>query len=276
MSVTVGEIRREWRTRAANYSIDMREVDLLIATALGRSTTWVFAHDDHQVSDALRSQIDAMLVRRFEGEPTQYVRGFTEFYGRRFIADDRALIPRPETEMVVENTLRRVSGASRVLDIGTGTGCIAITIALELPEADVTAIDISVDALALARRNARELGGRVRFIASDVFDALDGSWDAVVGNPPYIPGHEMDGLQKEIFNFEPHLALTPGTAGTEIILRMLRDGHRIVRPGGLMVFEIGWKQGETVGSLATAEGWLLETIEDDLGGIPRCVILRKP
>lgn len=257
-------------------SVDPREIDLLIATALDRSTAWVFGHDDHPLSSEEGERIQKMLHRRLSGEPSQYVRGVTEFYGRTFRVDDRALIPRPETETIVEQILRRASDAERILDLCTGTGCIASTLALELPQAKVHASDISVEALALARWNAAALGARVNFIASDLLDGLAGTWDAITANPPYIPGHEMTGLQREIREFEPHLALTPGEMGTEITLRMLRDGHRAVRPGGLVVSEMGWNQSERIREMAVDNGWEVESIEQDLSGTLRCAVLRRP
>ena len=276
MSVLLGALRAEWRERARSMSVDPREIDLLLATSLGRSTAWVFAHDDHEVTDDDATPIVELLMRRLSGEPTQYVRGTTEFYGRTFRVDDRALIPRPETEIIVEQILKRTSGPIRALDLCTGSGCIGITIALERPEARVHATDISIEALALARWNARMLEADVDFVASDLLDALEGPWDAIASNPPYIPGYEMSGLQREIRDFEPHLALTPGHEGTEMIARMLRDGVRVLAPGGLMAFEMGWNQSGRVTAMAEAVGWRVESIEPDLSGTLRCAVLRRP
>lgn len=272
----LGTLRSEWRERARNMSIDGREIDLLLSIALGRSTAWVFAHDDHELSDEKVEEIEQLLVRRLGGEPTQYVRGTTEFYGRTFRVDDRALIPRPETEIIVEQILKRTTGAIRALDLCCGSGCIGVTIALERPEASVAASDISIEALALAHWNASNLGADVDFVASDVLEGLNGTWDAIAANPPYIPGYEMSGLQREVRDYEPHVALTPGNEGTEIIARMLHDAHRVLVPGGIMVSEMGWNQSGRVTDMAEAAGWVVESIEPDLSGTLRCAVLRRP
>lgn len=272
----LGSLRSEWRARARNISVDPREIDLLLANALGKSTAWVFAHEDFPIPPDQLDGIRQLLVRRLEGEPTQYLRGTTEFYGRTFRVDDRALIPRPETEIIVEQILKRMPRTFRALDLCTGAGPIGVTLALERPEASVTAADISVEALALASWNARSLGARVDFVTSDVLDALEGTWDAIAANPPYIPGYEMSGLQREVRDYEPHLALTPGDTGTEVIARMLRDGHRVLVPGGIMVSEMGWNQSGRVSEMAEAAGWIVDDIVPDLSGTLRCAVLRRP
>src|SRR5947199_4457602 len=146
----IGPLRSRWREEAFRCGINPRDVDLLLADAAGKPVTWVIAHGDESVDGA---PFEAQLERRFAGEPLQYIRGRTEFYGREFVVDDRVLIPRPETELLVEATLDRAPHGARVVDVGTGSGCIALTLALERPDLRVLGVDKSIGALAVARRN---------------------------------------------------------------------------------------------------------------------------
>jgi release factor glutamine methyltransferase len=195
--------------------------------------------------------------RRAAGEPLQYIRGRCDFYGREFLVDDRVLIPRPETELLVEQAVARAPRGARVVDIGTGSGCIAVTLALERPDLRVLAVDISVAALAVARRNRDRLGARVAFAASDLLDALR-DIDLIVSNPPYIPAADIAMLQTEVKDHEPRAALTPGPRGTEVIDCLLS----INIPA---IIEIGYGQYDAL------RGRVDDAI-DDLAGIPRVVI----
>lgn len=197
------------------------------------------------------------MRRRAAGEPLQYIRGRCDFYGREFLVDDRVLIPRPETELLVEQAVARAPRGARVVDIGTGSGCIAVTLALERPDLRVLAVDISVAALAVARRNRDRLGARVAFAASDLLDALR-DIDLIVSNPPYIPAADIAMLQTEVKDHEPRAALTPGPRGTEVIDCLLS----INIPA---IIEIGYGQYDAL------RGRVDDAI-DDLAGIPRVVI----
>lgn len=262
------------RRIAAEQRLNIRDVDLLLAHVLGRSTTWLIAHDDEHVTAEELQRFTELLERRLDGEPLQYLRGFTEFYGRDFVVDDRVLIPRPETELLVEHVLARAPAAARILDIGTGSGCIATTLKLERREAHVSAVDISVEALALATRNARDLGAEVRFAASNVADAVSGTFDVIASNPPYIPSSHVEALQREVRDHEPYCALTSGEAGTEIIERIFVAMPRLLAPGGFLAMEIGYSQGEQVQALAKRHRVVVDQIAEDLAGIPRVVIAR--
>src|SRR5258706_3423681 len=169
-------------TLRLRYGSDYRrDADVLLADLLGRSVAYVHAHGELEVDDA---PLDALMRRRVAGEPLQYIRGRAEFYGREFFVDDRVLIPRPETEILVEEALRRLPREARVLDVGAGSGCIAVTLKLERPDLRVFAVDVSPAALAVARRNRRD--AHVSLAASDVLDSIRGTFDAIVSNPPYI------------------------------------------------------------------------------------------
>jgi release factor glutamine methyltransferase len=219
----------------------------------------VIAHGDEEVDDA---QITSWMQRRLAGEPLQYIRGRTEFYGREYYVDDRVLIPRPETELLAEAAIQLLPARARVVDVGTGSGCIAMTLQDERPDLDVFAVDLSVAALAVARRN-----GVTRLVASDILTSFRGTFDAIVSNPPYIPAREIDGLMTEVRDHEPRLALTPGPRGTEVIERLL------VAP--LVILEIGFGQEQAIREIADARGYAVREIRNDLAGIPRVVVLSK-
>jgi len=238
--------------RARHHGVDPRDVDLLLADALGRSVAWLFAHGDAEVDGGI---VEEQVRRRRMGEPLQYIRGHCDFYGREFLVDGRVLIPRPETEILVEQAIARVPRGARVVDVGTGSGCIAVTLALERPDLHVLGVDISVAALAMAKRNRDRLGARVEFAASDLLDAVK-SIDFIVSNPPYIPAADVDTLQTEVRDHEPRNALTPGPRGTEVIERLLASGFPCI-------LEVGYGQA--------AQLQVDEAIPD-LAGIPRVVV----
>jgi release factor glutamine methyltransferase len=227
--------------------------------------TFLFANGEMPFDD---TQLTALLERRFAGEPLQYIRGKTEFYSREFLVDTRVLIPRPETELVVETALERAPKNARVLDIGTGSGCIAISIERERPDLRVISVDRSVDALAVANTNRTRLGSRVQLAASDLMTALRGEFDVIVSNPPYVPLHEYEELADEVRVHEPRLALTPGPKGTEIIARILGE-HR----AKLVIMEVGYGQEPAIRKLAKAKHWNVDAFLPDLAGIPRVVVL---
>jgi len=224
----------------------------------------VFAHGDESVDAA---KFEELIARRFAGEPLQYIRNRTEFFSREFYVDDRVLIPRPETEILVEAAIARAPRNARVLDIGAGSGCISVTLALERPDLHVFAIDASLGALAVAKRNRDALGARVRFAASDVLDAIDARFDLIVSNPPYIAEEEIATLQTEVRDHEPRMALTPGPRGTEVI-EQIYAGAR----GAPVMMEIAYGQTEAVKRVAEAHGYRVDEVLRDLAGIERVVV----
>lgn len=217
------------------------------------------AHGDQRVDE---STVVPLMERRIAGEPLQYIRQKTEFFGREFYVDERVLIPRPETEILVETAIELAPRGARVVDIGTGSGCIAASLAGARPDLRVVACDLSVAALAVARRN-----GATRLVASDVLSAMRGDFDVIVTNPPYIPAADVEHLQTEVRDHEPRNALTPGVAGTEAIDRILTSSGR-----ALVILEIGFGQEIAVRELAAARGHRVREVRNDLAGIPRVVV----
>ena len=270
--MTIGELRSGWRRACERSGLNPGDADLLIGEALDRPFSFLLAHEDDPVSEDLARQVELLMRRRLAREPLQYIRGRTEFYGRDFRVDERALIPRPETELLVEEAVRVLPSGAHVLDVGTGSGCIAVTLSLERPDLHVLATDRSLAALALARKNCDELGARVRFIACDVFSAVATRLDAIASNPPYVPSGDLAGLAPEVRDHEPEMALTPGTWGLETIQRILEDAPRLLGSGGLIILEIGFTQHEAVTELARRLG-RTAAFRDDYSAIPRIAVL---
>ncbi|MFT3707906.1 MAG: peptide chain release factor N(5)-glutamine methyltransferase [Archangium sp.] len=222
----------------------------------------------------------ALIQRRLAGEPTQYLVGFREFYGRKFTIDARVLIPRPETELLVEAALRDVKKdqPSRVLDLCTGSGCIAISIAAERPQASVWATDLMPTALEVAKQNATALqvDGRVTFFDGDLFAPVPAgaTFDVIVSNPPYVKSSEIAGLQKEVQK-EPRVALDGGADGLTIISKLITDALPRLKPGALLALEIGEDQGQAVSELMTRSNYRDVKVEKDLARHDRLVLGRK-
>lgn len=216
------------------------------------------------------ARYEAMLTRREAGEPLQYVLGTQDFMGHTFRVDARVLIPRADTEALCEEAVARTRDGDAVLDIGTGSGALAVSIALARPKAHVTAVDVSVDALCVARENARALGVDVRMAQSDLFAALPGErFDVIVSNPPYIETGELEGLQREVRR-EPRLALDGGADGLDFYRRIVRELPAHLMPGGTALFEVGYGQAPAVAAL------LKQTVGEpfvrrDLCGVERVV-----
>lgn len=260
---------------AAALGLDTREARLearvLAAFAWSVDTAWLIAHDIDPLGDAQTAAFQALLARRLAGEPIAYLTGTREFYGRLFQVSPGVLIPRPDTELLVELALARMPAdrAMDVLDLGTGSGCIAITLALERPLAHVTAVDRSAAALAIARRNAHALNARVEFLASDWFDALAGrQFDLIVGNPPYVAAADPH-LARGDVRFEPVSALAAGHDGLDDLRRLTRAARAHLRHGGTLLLEHGYDQANAVQALLRESGVPQPRSWADLGGILR-------
>ena len=245
---------------------------MLLAHVLHRDYAWLVAHDDYDVTPDELEQINALAARRAVGEPIAYLLGERDFYGRTFRCSPAALIPRPETELLIERALLRLpaDASPRVLDIGTGTGCIAITIALERPAAIVSAIDISAEALALSIDNAQRLYANVTFIQSNWFAALspDAQFDLILSNPPYIVPGDPHLTQGDLC-FEPVIALADAVDGLESYRQLALGALLHLKPGGTLIVEHGYDQGESVPALFAAAGFADVVMHRDLAGHPR-------
>ncbi|HVZ38289.1 MAG TPA: peptide chain release factor N(5)-glutamine methyltransferase [Candidatus Kapabacteria bacterium] len=241
-------------------------MELLLAHVLKLRRFDLYMQFDRPLSEAELEKLRALVKRRAAHEPLQYIIGETQFYRRMFKVNPSVLIPRPETEILVQESLRRVHGI-RCLDAGTGSGCIGITIALERPDTEVIAIDSSEEALELARSNAEELGARnITFRHADLFDdeamrAL-GSFDVVVSNPPYIPPEEIATLEPEVRDHEPRMALTDENDGFDFYRRFIELAPRLLREGASMFFEIGFGQAERLGAMYRSAGFDVDLLTD--------------
>jgi release factor glutamine methyltransferase len=263
------DVRFHYREDALQRGINPRDVDLLLGDLLGQPLSWLLAFGETLVDAA---PLEALLARRYAGEPLQYIRKCTEFYSREFYVDDRVLIPRPETELLVEAALGAAPDGGWVIDIGSGSGCIAITIERERPDLHVVSVDRSVDALAVAAINRARLQSRVSLAASDLMSAVRGPFDVIVSNPPYVPLGEYEELAVEVRIHEPRIALTPGPSGMEIIDRIFDDARRHLTPRGHLILEVGYGQEQTLRALAQVKGFTVDAFLPDLAGIPRVVV----
>jgi len=258
----------------AKISAPRLTAEVLLAHAIGCDRSWLFAHSDEVLRELWWIHYGRYLHERIQGKPTQYITGHQEFFGRDFHVTSAVLIPRPETEHVVEVALQNATPASRVADIGTGSGAIAVTLALE-KSASVIATDISQDALRVAAGNAQRLGGAVRFVACDVASALSsGVFDLIVSNPPYVPDCGDENIQREVRDHEPRVAIFGGFDGLDFYRRLIPEAVRLLKPGGHLVMEIGWLAADRVGTMLS--GWQNIDTKADLAGIPRVVSAMKP
>lgn len=234
------------------------DAQVLLAHVLGADRTWLFAHHDHPLTADQAETFTDLVARRIQREPVAYLLGRKEFYGLDFAVDERVLIPRPETEMLVDFLLAHVQadGARTfvVADVGTGSGAIAVTTAALTPNTRIYGLDISADALAVAQENGRRLApnARLAFLTSDLLAALPEAADVIVANLPYVTDGEYTDLQPEIREYEPQLALTAGSKGLDVIKRLLNQVRHHLSPNGLVLLEIGHAQGEAVKRLAEA------------------------
>lgn len=258
--------------------------ELLLMHVLHSDRGYLHSHPDQELSSEQRRSYFALISERLTGKPTQYIMGHQEFWGLDFEITPDVLIPRPETELVVEVVLDlapRRNEPLRIVDVGTGSGCIALALASELPNAQIDAVDISPPALCVAKRNAARFGldHRVTFKEDDLLTGILSSadccaFDFVVSNPPYVGLGELDQVQREVKNFEPRLAWGGLERGDEIYRRLFPQAQQALKPGGHVVVEIGYRQRDEVVGLLGAE-WTGIEVRPDLAGIPRVVIARK-
>ncbi len=246
--------------------------EVLLCHALRRGRSYLYSHPEHELTTIEWIHYGRYLHERLQGKPLQHITRRQEFYGREFEVSPAVLIPRPETEHVVEQALRAAPDARRVLDLCTGSGNLAVTLALEL-NAWAAATDISMEALQVARRNVRRHAARVDLVQCDLASAISARFDLIVANPPYIPLHEIPSLQREVRDHEPHIALAGGETGVEYYRRIVPEAERLLKPGGWLIVEIGY-QGEPGVRAAFTAAWSDLATEYDLAGWPRVVRAR--
>lgn len=265
--------------RAARVRIDPAEAELLLAAALQRPRSWLFAHDDHAPDADALARFQAWLARREAGEPVAYLLGRRGFWRFDLQVGPATLIPRPETERLVELALERLPprGELRLADLGTGSGAIALALAAERPQAQVLAVDVSADALAVARANAAELGlGNVGFRLGDWFAPLAGErFDLIASNPPYIESADPHLAQGDL-RYEPAAALASGADGLDAIRIIAAQAPAHLRPGGWLLIEHGWEQGAAVRALLSAAGLVEVATERDWEQRDRVSLGRRP
>ena len=262
--------------------------ELLLMHVLLCDRGFLYAHSEKDIAPETADRYFALVAERATGKPTQYITGHQEFWGLDFAVTPDVLIPRPETEHVVETVLEIVARDSRskderfrIADVGTGSGCIALALASELPRAILFGVDISRMALVVASENALRLGmpDRVKFLEGDLLARLldndfCGMFDFVVSNPPYVSRNELDKVQREVRDFEPRLALGDLETGDEMYRRLFPQAIEALRPGGHVVVEIGYNMRDPVARLLGA-GWTDVEVKPDLRGIPRVISARK-
>ena len=256
-----------------------REASLLLALALKRDRAFLIAHPEYMLDATEAKTLDRFVQRRASHEPFQYISGVQEFYRLEFDVTPDVLIPRPETEMIVEKTLEIFDrdAAVSICEIGVGSGCVIVSILHGMTNADGVGLDISPAALRMTQQNAvkHRVTDRLRLAKSDVFDTLaNEKFDIVVSNPPYVPLHDIDGLQPEVRNFEPHIALTDGGTGFTIIEHIVEAAPHYLKPNGYLLLEIGIDQAEHVSRLFGGVTWSDCELVADLQGIPRLVVAR--
>jgi release factor glutamine methyltransferase len=214
--------------------------EVIVAHCLSVDKIYLYTHDDRSLDDLEYQRIEDALYERISGVPVQYIVGRQEFYGRYFMVNPDVLIPRPETEYIVETVLGlRIDANSSIIDVGTGSGCIGLTLALELPNAQVTISDVSYPALLTAKANAIQLGAKASIVCMDLLDAVSGPFDIVVSNPPYVSPRESSRLQIEVREHEPHVALFGEEDGLAAYRTLIPSAERVLKTGGYLIMEIG-------------------------------------
>lgn len=261
--------------------------ELLLMFTLDCDRAYLYGHPERELSAEESARYEDVLNQRAQGIPAQYITGHQEFWGMDFVVSPAVLIPRPETEHVIEKVLELVAdwraanveskrSRLRIVDVGTGSGCIALALAKELPGAEIHATDLSEDALETARANAGRLNlqDAVAFHKSDLLMGIDGPFDFVVSNPPYVGLLEEDQVQLEVRKFEPRMAVFAGPSGTEVIERLIPQADQVLKPGGWLVMEMSGTIAER--ARKAASGWGHVQVMTDLQGIPRVLSAQKP
>ena len=256
-----------------------RDADVLLMHTRKKSRAWLMAHGDELLSDELFLSYTELLERRRRGEPIQYITGETEFYGLPFRVTPEVLIPRPETEHLVEKVIELAARFEqpRIVDVGTGSGAIAVALAHEWLSAVITAIDLSRSALAIARENAKRNEVDLRFLDGDLLAPVAGEcFEIVVSSPPYVPSGDRATLSVEVREYEPALALFAGDDGLDVYCRLIPAAFGALVPGGYVALEIGYGQSKAITELLAKAGFEQIEFVPDLQGIPRVASARRP
>jgi release factor glutamine methyltransferase len=244
--------------------------EVLLCHALHRERAYLYAHTAEELTQLAWIHYGRYLNERLKGKPTQYITHKQEFYGRDFYVSSDVLIPRPETEHLVEAAVTYLAapGDVRILDVGTGSGAIAVSVALETGRR-VLASDISLPALAVAERNRRTYAAAVEFFAADLVEPIaPATLDLLLSNPPYVPGADRANMQREVCDWEPHIALFAGDTGLEIYRRLIQDANRAVKSGGRLLMELGYRSLDPVREMLAGD-WTEIAVISDLAGLPR-------
>jgi release factor glutamine methyltransferase len=275
------------RLRETGVSDERRSATLLLGQALGVDRTYLITHAGDDVDETLYQTFSRMIERRAAGEPIQYITGHQEFYGLDFKVTPDVLIPRPETEFLIEQVIKYAqaddsTGQTLMVDAGSGSGCIAVTLALRIKNAHVLATDISNAALQVALENAERLGAKdkIDFFQGDLLAPLTGRGlesriDFLVSNPPYVAMRDAPTLQREVKDWEPHGALFADQEGLQFYRRLLSEGLQYVRRDGFFICEIGYTQLDAIQQMIDSKLWRLEEVTNDLQGIPRILTIRR-
>ncbi len=259
---------------------------MLLSQVIKRDRVWLITRKDEVIDDDDQRAFDDLVRRRAKREPLQYILGTQEFWGHEFIVTPDTLVPRPETELIMEATLEIMQDRNRtvrIIDLCTGTGCLAVSLAKELTSAHIIATDTSEKALAVARQNTRRhsVGAQIRFLPGDLFGPLEeldirGQVDIIVSNPPYIRTGDLSSLQPEVRDYEPAVALIAGPEGTEIHQRIISEAPLFLKKHGILIMEMGMGQAEAISQMvAAASVYDIPRIQKDLAGIERIIVVRK-
>lgn len=247
---------------------------MLLSLTLKRGSTFLKVFGDYMVSEKDRQNFLGVLEKKAKGQPIAHITGEQEFLGHIFIVDKNVLIPRPETEGLVEQTLKllRAKTPNRILDLCTGSGCIACSLSLLYKTAEVVASDVSQKSLDTATQNAENLNvaDRIKFIKSNLFTKLDGKFDLIISNPPYIPSKDISKLQKEVLQ-EPRKALDGGKDGILYIKKIIKEAPKFLNSEGMLAMEIGYKQSESVAKLFNKKKWKEAVVKKDIFGVERYI-----
>ena len=248
----------------------------LLAHLLGRNRIELYLDFERKLTETELGPLRELVKRRSEGEPLQHLLGTVEFCGLTFLSDKRAMVPRPETEELVESLKSEIEDPkSKIVDVGTGSGVIALSLAAEFPEARILAVDISDDALALAQENAitLDLGSRVQFLKSRLLETIEGTFDLIVANLPYISSQDRHTLSREVLR-DPEVALFAGARGDELVRELIDQAPTRLRPGGMLALEIGLGQGQALLSVLTEKNYRDICSKNDYNGVTRFLFAR--